>query len=400
MHVHPMHARRMQYRSRNVRALIVTACLAAGCHGDGTTGNGATRSGQQAWRADVRAPSRTGFIAADSTHVYVYRNGLAISAIRLSDQTVAWTATSDETVDANFSLRGTALCAGHVIFGSQAAVYAVVPQSGIRRWKWRGSVGGLIGYGAPVCDTSTMYLSTGSPLRLYAVDAASGIERWVVSLDRQSAGNGFVRAPLVADGIVVACTREFVAPFRGMIIGLDATTGGERWRYEWDALPPSVNASCVSAAIAHGTVVATVDDGRVFALGLQNGQLRWTSPRLGSLQVSDDERPAFAVDSTVIIGSLRGVIVGLDIATGSERWRTSDPVEAIFAINRGFVGGQGRFFGINLSGWALAFDATTGRELWRAKPTSLDGRVLFGPGTLAGNRFVVIGSDGVYAFLQ
>ena len=380
-----------------MRALLMTACLGAGCHGDGGLAGGGGTTGRVLWRADVRPPSRTGSIVADSVHAYVYRDGLAIMAIRLRDHAVAWAAPSDETLDDAFSLQGTALCADNVIFGSQVAAYAVLPNTGSRRWKWRGSQAGLIGYGAPTCLGSTVFFATGFPLRIYAVDATNGTERWAANLNRQSGGTGFVRTPVAADGVVVGCTRELATPFRGMIVGLDAVTGVEKWRFEWAPQAPSVNASCVSIAIGNGTVVGSADDGRVFALGLQDGQLRWTAPRVADFTSADDERVIRANATDAIVGSLTGIIVGLDLATGVERWRISNTVAAISSINAGFATTQGSFVGVNLSGWALAFDAATGRELWRVKPTSLNGRVLFGPGTIVSGLFIAIGTDGVYA---
>jgi outer membrane protein assembly factor BamB len=390
--------------SRSLRTLIpsllVTTCVLVGCHGDEppTGGNGTARPGTVVWRVGIASPSRAGTLAADTSHVYVYRGGLAISAIRLRDHTEAWTAASDEVGDPNFSMRGVSVCGQNVIFGSPSVGYAVNARTGERQWKWRPSAGGLLSYAAPTCAAGNVLITTGSPMRVYAVDATTGVEKWAANLDRRSGGNGFVATPRVADGVVIACTREFGVPLGGMIVGLEQTTGREIWRYEWQPQAPIKDAGCAQfVAVGGGLALGSADDGRIFALDLQSGVLRWTLPAIAGFLSPGDERPISILDGVVIVGSLSNIVVAADLATGRELWRTEDALPGATVVNRGFVGDGGQFAAANLSGWALAFDARTGQRPWTVKPVSVTERVLFGPGVLTPTLYIAVGSDGIYA---
>ena len=371
--------------------------------GDRTpTGGGKPSPGSVAWRAGtIRSPLSAGSLAVDSVHVYVYRSGLAISAVRLSDRSIAWTAASDETFDNGAPLRGTARCGGQVIFGSAGgALYAVSPDDGHREWRWVPSFGGDLGYGAPICDAGRVYVSTGRPMYVYAVDAASGRQLWAVNLSRTTPGTGFVATPRISDGVIVGCTREFTDTISGMIAGVDANSGAVLWRHTWTPEAPTRDASCsVSVAAANGIAVGAADDGRVFGLDLRTGALRWTAPKISGYVTGRDERPVWIVDGVVMVGSLSGVVTGLDLQTGTERWKSVDTDRVISTIiDPSLSGDRGQFTGANTSGQILSFDATTGRRLWTTTPSGkLNEKLLFGPGVLTRDLLIAVASDGLYA---
>ena len=356
--------------------------------------------GTIAWRvAEIRSPLDATELAADAMHVYAYRDGLSIAAVRLSDQRIAWTARSDETLDNQFAPRGLARCGSVVVFGSPGALYGVTPDSGRRLWRWRPSKGGALGYGAPVCSGSTIFFGTGRPMYIYAIDANTGAERWASDVALDSVANGFARTPRISDGVVIACTREFTRYFTGAITGIDASTGQRLWRHTWTTDFRTQDASCAApVAAGGGLAIGAADDGRIFALDLHAGTLRWTAPRIAAYNY-DDNRPVIISDNRVIAGSASGEIVGLDLATGSELWRTIDARGADYSsIRNQFVEARGTAIGTNTSGFALAFDTRTGRQLWSfTSPGRDNGQLLFGPGVLTDSLLVTVGSDGLYA---
>jgi outer membrane protein assembly factor BamB len=378
---------------------IGVVLTAVGCR-DALGGGSDGVASRVAWVvAEVRAPTRAGYIAVDSQAVYVYRNGLSISAVRLSDHTLMWTAIADENVDNGAALRGIARCQGNVVFGSYLAVYGVAPENGRRRWKWAPSLGGAVGFGAPVCEGGTLYFGTGYPALLYAVDAATGQEKWVARLSRIAGVDGFVATPSVSDGVVVACTREFTTPVRGMIAGVDAATGQVRWEYTWMPLPSRPDGSCaVNVASLNGVAVGAADDGRIFGLDAQTGTVRWIAPVVEGFGTPRDERPVWIVDGVVMAGSLSGVVTAFDLQTGVERWKKAAAPSTATTFIAPFTGDRGQFIAATLSGSANAYEALTGRELWTVKyGGSVNERRLFGPGALTPELFIVIGSDGLYA---
>lgn len=358
------------------------------------------RTDRVVWKAtDIRSPLSASALAADSTHVFAYTSSQSIAAARLTDGRTAWTAASDEPGNIAAAPKGLTLCAGTVVFGSYIALYGVGPATGARRWRWGPSNGGGFDTSYPVCADSTVYVGTAVRMRLYAVDARTGRERWFIDVGSKPNANGFVATPAVTDGIVIGCTREFTLPKTGMAIAVDAVTGRERWRYRWDA-PPSSNgdASCaLFVAAADGIVVIAADDGRLFGLDAQSGVLRWTAPATGELAVRmRDERPITITNGVVVAGSLTGIVVGVDLVTGRELWRT--PVDDLTSMIDGLVSDAGQVVGVTQSGWALSYDARTGTRQWTVKSSSVQNvRLFFDTGVLTKDLFIAVSPDALYA---
>lgn len=373
---------------------------ALGCR-DVVGGGPAAGANRIAWVvSDIRSPLSAGSLAVDSQSVYVYRDGRSISAVRLSDHAILWTAVGDETFNSVFPLKGIVRCQDQIVFGSYLAAYAVAPETGRRRWKWGPSIGGDVTRGAPVCDGATLYFGVGKPAMLYAVDAVTGREKWVARLGRIPGVDGFVTTPSVSDGVVVVCTREFTVPARGMIAGVDAATGQVKWEYTWTPPPSRPDASCaVNVAARNGIAVGSADDGRIFGLDVQSGAVRWTAPEVAGFGTPRDERPVWIVDGVVMAGSLSGVVTGLDLATGRELWKAAATTpRTLTTIIGPIVGDRGQFVGVTISGSAYGYEAATGKEQWTVTyGRDVNERKLFGPGALTPDLFLVIGSDGLYA---
>jgi outer membrane protein assembly factor BamB len=112
-----------------------------------------------------------------------------------------------------------------------------------------------------------------------------------------------------------------------------------------------------------------------------------------------DTRPLVIVDRTVVAGSLSGVLVGIDAATGAELWRTPP----------GFVYPKGNVLGshdghaiIVQSGGDIAFvNARTGVEVWRDDPAGFPDGARTGDAASTtvdgGDRVFVAGYKAFYA---
>jgi outer membrane protein assembly factor BamB len=352
------------------------------------------------WKAaDIRSPVSASALAADSTFVFAYTSSQSIAAARLTDGRTAWSATADETTNVAAVPKGLSYCAGTVVFGSYLALYGVEPATGARRWRWRPSIGGGFDTGYPVCAEGTVYVGTSVRMRLYAVDARTGRERWSIDVGSQPNANGFVATPAVTADVVIGCTREFTLPKTGMAIGVDAATGRERWRYRWDAAPSSNgDASCaLFVAAADGIAVVAADDGRLFGLDATSGALRWTAPATGEAAVRQrDERPITISNGVVVAGSATGIVVGVDLATGGELWRT--PPDDLTSMIDGLASDAGQVVGVTQSGWALAFDSRTGARQWTVKSSNVQNvRLLFDTGVLTKDLFIAVSPDALYA---
>jgi outer membrane protein assembly factor BamB len=392
----------MRFRliARVVASLMLT--LTGGCGNPPVAGeNGTpTRPGEILWHVPTAEPPLlSASITADASTAFYYLTGRKFAALRLSDRRPLWTATGDESSDANDAMEGIELCAGSVIFGTAGAAYAYEKLSGNRRWRWQPSQGGQLYYAGPACSGTTLLFGTGKPMRVYAVDAMTGVELWNTRFGDSVAGEGFLTTPAVDDGVVVSCSREFSLPFRGAISAFNIASGEVLWRFTWTPPPPLNDASCaLRVRIKDGIVAASVDDGRIFGLDLHTGALRWTAPPVALFATPRDERPLAIVDSNVIAGSLSGRLIAHDLRTGVQRWNVTDRSAGGSIFNFELVGEGGVVYGANLSGWIAAYDGATGQRRWAlSKGVGLNERVFLARGVaLAPGIAVGRAGDGVY----
>jgi PQQ-dependent dehydrogenase (methanol/ethanol family) len=149
--------------------------------------------------------------------------------------------------------------------------------------------------------------------------------------------------------LVVGTTMFLVTPFPNFVYALDLGQPGAPVKWKYDPKPES---SAKGVACCD-----TVNRGAVY----------W--------------------NGSIFFNTLDGRTIGLDAATGAEKWVTK-----LGDINRGetmtmaplaahgkiLVGNSGGEFGVR--GWLAALDAESGRVAWRAYATGPDKDVLIGPG--------------------
>jgi outer membrane protein assembly factor BamB len=379
--------------------ILLALPLLSGCREDDPVSNPGSQ-GRIAWRVDeVRSPYSQGWIGADAMSVYVYRSDHSISAIDLTTHAVRWTAEADPREFGGPGLRGVGRCGSAVVFSSYLAAYGVTPATGSRMWRWRPSAGGAFDFGHFACDGESIYVGTGSRSELYAVDAATGAERWRVSLASTTGAAGFVWSPSVSSGVVVACTREFGVPFRGKAVGLDARTGALRWTHTWSPLETGKNGGCGNPpATTADRALVPVDDGRVFVLDLASGALLATIPPVPGYLTPAEERPIGIAGDVAAIGSLSGIVTGVDVRSGQQLWTTQDAFPPVTTLIDAIIADGDLFVGVNTSGWALAFDVQTGARRWTLfRRGELNVQTLAPSGTFARDLVLFVATDGLYA---
>jgi outer membrane protein assembly factor BamB len=202
-------------------------------------------------------------------------------------------------------LSSPAVEAGVVYFGSgDGRVYAVDAASGEERWRFET---GDVVHASPAVSGGIVYVGSWDG-DLYALDAASGRERWRFKGGRDDLLHnqvGFQSSPAVAGGVVYVGCRD------SKLYALDAVTGQERWRYDNEG-------SWVvgSPAVANGRVYfATSDSRRFHVLDAATGKAV-ASHTSGAYMFSS---PALAGD-VVLIGVLNGTLEARDAASGALLW--------------------------------------------------------------------------------
>ncbi len=152
---------------------------------------------------------------------------------------------------------------------------------------WAASLNGALA-GAPAlsADQKIVFVGTLSDA-LYALDAATGQVRWTANADGWVWG-----APLVVEDTV------YFADFEGSVYSVNADEGETIWKTQIDGLVRG------SPALASETLIIAADEGVVYALDPADGSKKWE-------KVIDDQNADRLLASPVIVDDL-AVIVPLN----------------------------------------------------------------------------------------
>jgi len=248
------------------------------------------------------------------------------------------------------------LLAGCGLFGAKKTPPAPLPElqpSLSVATAWRISVGsGRDSFLQPAVVENAIYAAAanGSVLR---VDPASGSVVWRADVESSiSAGVG-------ADGFTVA-----VATPRGEVIALDAD-GKVRWRAQAtsDVIAPPL--------VGRGLVIVRSTDHRLNAFEADSGKRRWAySRQLPALALRASTEMAFAGDN-VLVGYPGGRLVAVALSNGAVRWEASvsEPkgtteVERLSDVLGPVVVADGQACAASFQGRVMCADAGTGSLRW------------------------------------
>jgi len=195
------------------------------------------------------------------------------------------------------------------------------------------------------------------------LDAASGAERWRASTERRlSAGVG-------TDGRIVAVATE-----EGEVVVLDAASGALRWRarVSSEVLAPPV--------VGNGLVLVRTVDNRIFAFAEQDGKRRWVYQRAPASLIVRSPAGMSVLGDTVFAGFSGGKLAAIALSNGGVRW------EATVALPRGAtelervtdVVGDPVVLGREVCAAAYqgrvgCYETANGRQIWARELSSLTG---------------------------
>ncbi|MFC6874210.1 outer membrane protein assembly factor BamB family protein [Halobellus marinus] len=134
---------------------------------------------------------------------------------------------------------------------------------------------------------------------VYAVEAASGTQRW-----RFEAEEAVTSSPAIVDGSVYIGSGD-VFDDECCVYALNAALGTEQWRFAADGPVTS------SPAVVDGTVYVGSDDGHVYAVDAASGTEQWCFETDGQVRSSP-----VVVDGTVYVAG-GGTVYAL-AGTGTE----------------------------------------------------------------------------------
>jgi outer membrane protein assembly factor BamB len=219
--------------------------------------------------------------------------------------------------------------------------------------------------------------------QVHALDAETGESLWAYPVDTSEARRGlFYVTPAVDDEHVIVASAAppsgFLSSPQNVVWALDGD-GRELWSFR------SAEGQYVEGgAIGGEFFVIGNSDGNVYALDLQNGQLRWkfeTGHRVWATPLIVEDR--------VYIGSMDRTLYALNLANGSEIW-SFDAVGA-FAGTPVLV--DGTLYIGTFANNLYAIDAETGTNVWERPFTSENW--FWGSPTTDGATIYVCDVDGV-----
>ena len=268
----------------------------------------------------------TAFVAAPNAGVF---------AVDTETGTADWTFESDRALSSPTVVDGTLfVTAGSSSRdGATGRVYALNAATGEQRWA--ADISGDPSWLTVVNET--VFVS-GTQDRVHALAAASGGTLWETQID-----GSFRTAPVVAEGRLFIGAEE-------ALFALSTVDGTEQWQFDRKFVaPPTVadgvvfagdgsarfhafdaatgelrwsvgtdNSPLLSApTVADETVLAS-GSSTLFALRVDTGERRWTADVDNGLNVAPT-----VTDDTVYAGETRGRVVALDLATGERQWEAA-----------------------------------------------------------------------------
>jgi outer membrane protein assembly factor BamB len=192
-----------------------------------------------------------------------------------------------------------------------------------------------------------------------ALEAASGAVRWRARLSSE-----VLAAPAVAgDAVVVRCSDS-------RLFALDARDGKRRWVYQ-RAMPTLTVRSAAGAVVRNGTVYAGFAGGRLVAVALNNGGVRWEAAVALPRGATELERVADVVglpwisEREACAVAYQGRVACFEAVNGQPLWSRQMSSAAGLGVDARYV------FVSDDKGAVHALDRGNGTSFWKQDRLSL-----------------------------
>ena len=290
-----------------------------------------------------------------------------VKAWDLDDGSPLWTAAVPNSLGGGATL---ALSAGVVLMSTSGGLIALDSHTGDQRWQaeqmlWAASGDTVL--------TSDLGGPPTSATSLAGLDASTGGERWRTAI----AASGYV-AGLTADADRAYATVYGTGGLQE-VAAFDLADGTEAWRVP---LGPGSDRFSVQPTVGAAVGAPTdIPDVATAAVDAVTGEERWRVSGYGLPQQGAGS--TFALDGNLYVQSYDGsaALAALDPATGQVRWLVSpadlggSTTTTVSAVDGGFLAG--------IDDEMVLLDAADGSERWRRPPPGLflgagEGALAFG----------------------
>ncbi len=245
---------------------------------------------------------------------------------------------------------------------------------------WRISAGELLTGGVGAGDG---LVAVGSGKGEVLVFDSNGTALWKAQVSSE-----VLAAPQAAQGVVVVRSAD------GRIFGLDAKDGKRKWYYQ-RATPALTVRSPVGIVIHDGVVYAGFAGGKLVAISLSNGAVRWEATVALPHGTTELERVTDVIGLPVVAGrdvcavAYQGRIGCFDLANGQALWGREMSSTSGLALDARYA------FVSDEKGMVYALDRSSGTSMWRQDKLRL--RELSAP--LALGREIVVADVQGYVYL-
>ncbi len=321
--------------------------------------------------------------AVDEQTAFVLTRHHEIAALDVATGAVRWRAYTGGPGDTPLG-SAVRLAGSHVIVGDEA-IAAFDRTSGRQAWRFVPRQGR--GAGIFLGDAGHGLVLAGSVSGdLYAIDAATGAQRWTRRLRRPL--TTAVYPPVVAAGRIVVAFTGFDRRLSGGVAAFDLQ-GTRLWMRR---LPAGVGTTG-AVTIDGTTAIVGTTDGAIRAYAIADGSARWSLPRRRGLEPRGRDIRALARSGRVLVaGSLDGALVAYDLDTRRQRWSYTDGPDGAAALRLAADGVH--VYAPYTDGSLVAVALATGRERWRTAPSP---DPLEWPPVSHGGRLVAAGSTAIVA---
>jgi len=205
--------------------------------------------------------------------------------------------------------------------------------------------------------------------RIFTLDAATRVQAtstagdviWATDVEPPRGARGSASG----GALTVSGNRLFVASAFAFVAALDASTGEELWRVDFDS--PLTG----SPAVQGDSVYLSGTDSTLWSLEAATGRIQWTLPGTPSITtIARGSAPAVA-DALVVFPTRAGELTAVRRSNGALTWstvaagrRTGAALATIPAITGDPVVDGNRIYAANQSGRVFALDARTGATIW------------------------------------
>lgn len=232
---------------------------------------------------------------------------------------------------------------------------------------WRASVGQAGNFlFVPAFDNGLVY-AAGAEGSLAAFGVDDGVQKWRIQANRAglSAGVGAGERTVV------------VATAKGEVLAFDAASGAEKWKamVSSEVLAPPL--------VVDGVALIRSNDNRIHAFALSDGKRRWTYQRTAPALVLRNFGGLVTAGGTAFAGFPGGKLVAIALANGSVRWeatvaspRGATELERIADVTGMPVLRDRAVCAVAYQGRAACFETLNGQSLWTRDVSSQAGMAI------------------------